>query len=400
MKPGDTFGNYLVINTLGAGGQGSVGLACNLKTAEHAHREFKELAHTVNKDGKEAALLRFLLLRNQFLNLEKGFVAIKKLGANQLSALDRLRSELKILQKIEHSNIVTVIEEHLDQGWYAMEYCPGGSLWNAAAKLKGDPIAALKFIRPVVDALAAMHHDGLLHRDIKPENIVLDAQGRPKLADFGLAIAIDDLENRLTVTNESVGTKHWKPEWMFGERVKEEDLTGRIDNFAIGKILYCLIAGRRYLRLWYHRKPENDLELIFPNNPKMALINELLDGCIVEDQQDAHWPDAKGLLNAIDAFIGNDQASVQGLPVTRLGRLCRICGSGSYIQMRPACANNGHTTELSKRLNTSGPRGINVFGLNEVAGLKVFRCDSCGHIEYFHVNHGNQLPEAWQRLES
>jgi serine/threonine-protein kinase len=103
--------------------------------------------------------------------------------------------EAELVARLKHPGIVEVYRVlERDGAWYvAMEYCPGGSL---AARLNGGPSPALErdaeVLRRTALAVAAAHEAGVVHRDLKPANILLTAGGDPKVADFGLARALDD----------------------------------------------------------------------------------------------------------------------------------------------------------------------------------------------------------------
>ena len=64
-----------------------------------------------------------------------------------------------------------------------------------------------------------------------------------------------------------------------------EDVRDSFDVFPLGKVLWAMISGKRQLPLWYHRRPEYDLERLFPKDPSMRVVNSILDQCVVEEER-------------------------------------------------------------------------------------------------------------------
>ena len=152
----------------------------------------------------------------------------------------RFKREAQAVAKLNHPNIVTIFEvsEYNDRPFFAMELIEGRSLRELAAEkdLRFDRILELAI--QICDGLRAAHEKKVVHRDIKPSNIVIDAYGRPKILDFGLA-AIQGGEH-LTKTGSTLGTiRYMSPEQVDGETVDH-----RSDLFSLGIVLYELITGR------------------------------------------------------------------------------------------------------------------------------------------------------------
>jgi eukaryotic-like serine/threonine-protein kinase len=152
----------------------------------------------------------------------------------------RFRSEWQSLAKLSHPNVVPVYEAGEADGvaYLNMELLPGPDLYN---KVSGQPLPAREAARlmaEVADGVAHAHANHLLHRDLKPSNILLDATGRPKVADFGLAAPIDG-GTGLTMTGEVMGTPNYMaPEALRGEGGVPADVYG------LGAILYECLTGR------------------------------------------------------------------------------------------------------------------------------------------------------------
>src|SRR5262245_31283382 len=137
-------------------------------------------------------------------------VAVKLILAGQLASkreVDRFYAEAQAAAKLDHRNIVPIFEvgEHRGQHYYSMAYVPGASL---ALRILGGPIPpreAATMIREAALAVHYAHGQGVIHRDLKPANILIDADGEPRVTDFGLAKQISD-ESGLTATGQVLGT--------------------------------------------------------------------------------------------------------------------------------------------------------------------------------------------------
>ena len=176
----------------------------------------------------------------------KRYVAIKFLRAEWLEsqkALKRFEIESKALAKLNHPNIVQVLDfgEYEGTPYLVMEYISGGTLKEKI----GEPIPwqhAAVLLAPIADALEYAHRQNMIHRDVKPSNILIDADGTPKLADFGVAkLQVSEETLDLTGTSVGVGT----PWYMAPEQGTGEPVDHRADVYALGVVFYELITGRK-----------------------------------------------------------------------------------------------------------------------------------------------------------
>lgn len=154
--------------------------------------------------------------------------------------LSRFQREARAAAGLNHRNIVRVLEAGVDGGtpWIAMELVEGEDLLAAAQRglLRPDNVIAVAL--QAAHALLAAAEQGITHRDVKPGNILLTAEGVVKVADFGLAKAVDS-QSRVTVTGEILGTPHYMaPEQGRGDRVDH-----RADFYALGATLYHVLGG-------------------------------------------------------------------------------------------------------------------------------------------------------------
>jgi serine/threonine protein kinase len=171
-------------------------------------------------------------------------VALKVLHPELAATLgpERFLREIHTAARLQHPHILTVLDSGEASGllWYAMPYVEGESLRQWLIRERGLPVAdALRIASEVALALDHAHRHGVVHRDVKPENILL-SDGQALLADFGVARALADAGGRLTETGLALGT----PAYMSPEQATaERELDGRSDVYALGCVLYEMLAG-------------------------------------------------------------------------------------------------------------------------------------------------------------
>jgi serine/threonine-protein kinase len=155
----------------------------------------------------------------------------------------RFISEAKSVARLSHQNVVAVYDQGADGPflYLAMEYVPGRTLKDVLNECgRFSPIDALDIMSGVLDGLAAAHASGIIHRDIKPENVLLTADGRLKVADFGLARAHAAATH--TRTGVIIGTvAYLAPELVTGN----VPIGPRSDVYSAGVLLFELLTGRQ-----------------------------------------------------------------------------------------------------------------------------------------------------------
>jgi predicted Ser/Thr protein kinase len=161
--------------------------------------------------------------------------------------VERFDREARTLARLDHPGIVRVYGHGQSGGFchLTMEYVDGANLRQAMRAGRFTPAQALLIVPLLCDALHYAHSQGVLHRDIKPENILLDSQGRVKIADFGIAKLLDDpsgthADITLTQTGHRLGTPHY----MAPEQVERPgDVDHRADIYSLGVVFYELLTG-------------------------------------------------------------------------------------------------------------------------------------------------------------
>jgi serine/threonine-protein kinase len=163
-------------------------------------------------------------------------------GAARRERIERFNREARAAGKLSHPCIVTVYDFGEDAGRYfiAMEYLEGGTLRDALQMRGALPLReAVDIACQVLSALAHAHSHNVVHRDVKPDNIHLQPDGYPKLTDFGIARLTE--EASLTSDGQVFGT----PSYMAPEQIEGKPVDQRSDVFALGVVLYEMLAGRK-----------------------------------------------------------------------------------------------------------------------------------------------------------
>ena len=161
----------------------------------------------------------------------------------QASFDTRFEQEAKIASRLNHPNIVTVIDygSATQDGstfyYLVMTLIKGSDLTQASQKM--SLVERLKVVQEIAEALDYAHQNGVVHRDIKPQNILIQADtGRALLTDFGIAKGQSNPD--LTQTGMTLGTPHY----MSPEQALGKSTDGRTDIYSLGVVLYYLLTGK------------------------------------------------------------------------------------------------------------------------------------------------------------
>ena len=171
-------------------------------------------------------------------------LAIKQVRADlaDADALRRFEAERRILSRLDHPNIVPLLDAGTDAD---------GRPFLVTALVKGEPInkycrrhaldvsARLRLVREMVSALAHAHRQLIVHRDLKPANVLVDGEGRVRLLDFGIAKMLDG-GDEITADGQSLMTLRYAAP----EQVRGAPLGVGADLYAVGVLLHELLAGR------------------------------------------------------------------------------------------------------------------------------------------------------------
>jgi eukaryotic-like serine/threonine-protein kinase len=169
-------------------------------------------------------------------------VAIKILNdrhAGDDQFVERFRREAKNAASLSHPNIVSIYDRGEAEGTYyiAMEYLDGRSLKELIVARGPAPIPlAIDYARQILAAIRFAHRHGIVHRDIKPHNVLVDAEGRLKVTDFGIARAG---VSQMTEAGSIIGTA----QYLSPEQAKGAPVDQTSDLYSVGVVLYELLTG-------------------------------------------------------------------------------------------------------------------------------------------------------------
>jgi serine/threonine protein kinase/Tfp pilus assembly protein PilF len=172
-------------------------------------------------------------------------VALKVIGLGTWATeahLKRFRREAEAAAGLQHPGIVPIHEvgERDSQCYFSMDFIEGGQLDEVVRHTPMSIRQAAELVAKVARTVHYAHEHGILHRDVKPGNILLDKNGEPHLADFGLARLVET-ESTLTCTKDLMGTpSYMAPEQAVGNKAQ---ITRATDVYGLGAVLYQLLTG-------------------------------------------------------------------------------------------------------------------------------------------------------------
>ena len=173
-------------------------------------------------------------------------VALKMILAGEWAtpaARQRFRAEAEAAANLQHPNIVAIHEvgEHEGQQYFSMDFVAGSNLADFARRNPLPPERTAAFVQTIAEAVHFAHERGILHRDLKPQNILIDADERPRITDFGLAKRVET-DSGLTRTGDVIGSPSYMPPEQAASLADE--VGPHSDVYSLGAILYELLTGR------------------------------------------------------------------------------------------------------------------------------------------------------------
>jgi eukaryotic-like serine/threonine-protein kinase len=161
--------------------------------------------------------------------------------SEQPDQLERFRQEARAVAKLSHPNVVAVIDAGEDGGhpYIVFEYVEGETLKQRIARLGAlDTQEALAYAIEIARGLTVAHARNMVHRDIKPQNVLIDAEGRAKLTDFGISRQLE--QDGMTATGRVLGTT----DYVAPEQAMGHGADPRSDIYSLGVVLYEMLIGQ------------------------------------------------------------------------------------------------------------------------------------------------------------
>jgi serine/threonine-protein kinase len=264
-------------------------------------------------------------------------VALKMIRADLSGSpteVHRFRNEAETIASLDHRHIVPVYEVAEQDGhlYFTMKLIEGGSLAERIEGYATDPRSAARLLAQVARALHHAHQRGILHRDLKPSNILVDADGRPLITDFGLAKRVQT-DSDLTQPGVLVGT----PSYMAPEQTsgRLRAVTTATDVYQLGAILYALLTRRPpfrgdtvldTLRLVRETEPEP------PGKANARVDQDLQTICLkcLEKEAGRRYGSAEALAQDLERWLAGEPIRAR-----RIGIWQR---AGKWVKRRPAVA--------------------------------------------------------------
>lgn len=257
-------------------------------------------------------------------------IALKMILAGQLASeqdVKRFYAEAEAAAALEHAGIVPIYEigEQSGQHFFSMAFIEGRSLRAVIKEGPLPPQRAAELVQQVAEAVQYAHTKGIVHRDLKPHNILLDAEGRPKVTDFGLAKRMDAQEG-LTTTGDILGT----PNYMAPEQAqgKLSAIGPTTDVYALGAILYATLTGRPPIQaatLTDTLRQVVEQDPVAPRLLNSAIPRDLETVCLkaLHKQPEKRYPSAHEFAEDLARFLRFE--SIVARPDSRFERLARWC---------------------------------------------------------------------------
>jgi serine/threonine protein kinase len=237
----------------------------------------------------------------------------------------RFKIEAEAAAQFQHPNLIRIyeVDEHQGVMYFSMELGEGGSLANKLARRPLPAIEAAELARTLAQAVHYAHEKKIIHRDLKPGNIVLTADGRPLVTDFGLAKRLDS-DSAPTLTNALIGTAGYMPPEQ--ARGDAKNVGPPADVYSLGAILYELLSGQppfqagtlgAILQLVVYQDPPL-LTRIRPDVP--ADLEAICFKCL-EKEPGLRYTSASALAEDLRRFLAGEPPSVK--PLTEWDRQVR-----------------------------------------------------------------------------
>jgi serine/threonine protein kinase len=312
LAPGSRLGPYEIVSLAGVGGMGQVWKA---------------------RDTRLRRLVALKILPREF--------------TADPERKHRLVREARAASALNHPNIVTVHEIGQTDGidFIAMEYVEGKTLDKKIGRHGLKLSEALKIAVQIADALARAHAAGIVHRDLKPGDVMVNADGRVKLLDFGLAKLSETATDALATSSGQPATRPGMvmgtPQYMAPEQIEGKPADQRTDIFAFGCVLYEMLAGRR---AFHGDSTMSTLAAILNTDPPPLgadtphNLETLVQRCLRKDpaRRYQHMDDVKVELEELEEYSESGRLLESSTPQPRVSRIPRSWYAAAAVALLAA----------------------------------------------------------------
>ncbi len=258
--------------------------------------------------------------RQESLNRDVAIKILSQELSSDPEILRRFERESIVIAKLAHPNIVHVIDKGKagSRYYFVMEYVDGTNLREVIDSPGISRQVCLEMITQVCKALDYAHKNGVIHRDIKPANILIDRQGNPRVADFGIAQIVGTPDSEMTSSDMVMGTlSYMSPE----QRISSTNVDQTTDIYAMGVIIYEILTGR---------KPMGRFKLPSEVNSSVGQqYDEIIQKCLAQEPRD-RYQSAVELKDAILEVIGGGSSDRRATDYS-VGGVESIVGKCRYL---------------------------------------------------------------------
>ncbi len=296
MSPGEHLGPYRIVAPVGAGGMGEVWRA-----------------------------------RDERLGRDVAIKVLPEAVAADAERLRRFENEARATGALNHPNILAIhdVGLHAGQPYLVEELLEGQTLRELLIDGPLPPRKAVEYAAQIAAGLAAAHGRGIVHRDLKPENLFVTTDGHVKILDFGLAKLVHhdeppgpEAETEAPAASTQTGSVLGTVGYMAPEQVRGRPVDHRTDIFALGCVLYELVAGRRAFQ---RDTPAETMAAILSADPSplpgtvAEPIRAVIRHCL-EKRPDDRFQSARDLAFALHGAMGTHAELLPAEPPRRSGR--------------------------------------------------------------------------------
>jgi serine/threonine-protein kinase len=223
--------------------------------------------------------------------------------------VERFRREARAIARLNHPNIVTVIDrgEFGGRQFIVFEHIPGENLKEVVGREGPLPVTqALALTHQIARGLSFAHEHGVVHRDVKPQNVLMDESGTAKVTDFGIARSLEPGEG-LTQTGTLLGTS----DYIAPEQASGQPVDARTDQYSLGVLLYELLTGEvpypadsfMAVAMRHLRDPVPSVRERRPDVP--ARVDEIVGRAMAKRPED-RFPSTEAMIGAIEAALAGE----------------------------------------------------------------------------------------------